>query len=274
MPFDEGFNDIYQLGIKAACKDAGGYCERVDEQIFHESILERVYNQIAKADLIIADMTGRNPNVFYEVGYAHALGQRVILLTQKSDDIPFDLKHYPHIVYGGKIAELKGDLEKRVRWAFENPKNFKKASQEQIQIFYRGQRIIDSPEITIDARTSGVVALNMPFDIHNSTEKTIEVTEFQVGFIADSKIGLHQANNGRSTQQSYQTRSVSLPNDLTIHIVDNVFQILPGSWEKLGFYFIDQQNLFRQKEIVQFTIRLFTVAGTLDFSFRLKAIFK
>ena len=54
MPFSEEFNDAYQVGIKPACKDAGAYCERVDEQIFVENILERVYNQIAKADIIVA----------------------------------------------------------------------------------------------------------------------------------------------------------------------------------------------------------------------------
>ena len=64
MPFDEAFQDTYQLGIKPACDVAGAYCERVDEQIFQESILERIFNQIAKADLIISDMTDRNPNVF------------------------------------------------------------------------------------------------------------------------------------------------------------------------------------------------------------------
>jgi nucleoside 2-deoxyribosyltransferase len=79
MPFDAKFRDIYEVGIKPACRDAGAYCERVDEQIFHESILERVYNQISKADLIVADMTGRNANVFYEVGYAHALNKRTLL---------------------------------------------------------------------------------------------------------------------------------------------------------------------------------------------------
>ena len=54
MPFSKEFNDIYKLGIKAACKNAGAYAEKVDERIFQESILERVYNQISKADIIIA----------------------------------------------------------------------------------------------------------------------------------------------------------------------------------------------------------------------------
>ena len=88
MPFDPAFIDVYQLGIKTACERAGAYAERPDEQIFTESILQRIYNQIAKADVIVADMTDRNPNVFYEVGYAHALGKVVVLLTQNKDDIP------------------------------------------------------------------------------------------------------------------------------------------------------------------------------------------
>src|SRR5689334_19638765 len=94
MPFSSDFNDVYQLGIKEACREAGAYCERVDEQIHDGSILQRIYNQIAKADVVVADMTNRNPNVFYEVGYSHALNKKTILLTKNSDDIPFDLKDY------------------------------------------------------------------------------------------------------------------------------------------------------------------------------------
>lgn len=98
MPFEESFKDIYLLGIKDTCEKAGAYCERVDEQIFKERILDRIFNQIAKADIVIADMTGKNPNVFYEVGYAHAIGKTTVLLTQNSEDIPFDLKHFPHVI--------------------------------------------------------------------------------------------------------------------------------------------------------------------------------
>lgn len=128
LPFDAEFDDVYKLGIKAACKDAGAYCEKVDEQIFLESILERIYDQISKADIIIADMTGRNANVFYETGYAHALKKPVILLTQNVDDIPFDLKHYPHIIYSGRVAELKSELTKRLRFCMENSVNVGKAT--------------------------------------------------------------------------------------------------------------------------------------------------
>lgn len=121
MPFAPEFEDVYKIGIKEACHLAGAYCERVDEQFFSERILDRIYNQIAKADLVIADMTGRNPNVFYEVGYAHALGKPTVLLTQKVEDIPFDLKHFPHIVYEGKIGSLRDGLSKRVAWHCNNP---------------------------------------------------------------------------------------------------------------------------------------------------------
>jgi hypothetical protein len=123
MPFSKNFTDTYEVCIKPACKDAGAYCERVDKQIFLENILERVYNQIAKADIIIAEMTGQNPNVFYEVGYAHALNKIVILLTTNSDDIPFDLQHYPHVVYEGSLAKLKSELEIRVGGVFKILKN-------------------------------------------------------------------------------------------------------------------------------------------------------
>ncbi|HUU94967.1 MAG TPA: hypothetical protein VM487_04440 [Phycisphaerae bacterium] len=117
MPFESSFDDIYTFGIKGAAEDAGAYAERLDEQIFTEGMLDRIFNQISKADAIVADMTGRNPNVFYEVGYAHALGKIVLLLTQDSVDIPFDLKHRQHTVYGGKIQTLRDELLTKLKWA-------------------------------------------------------------------------------------------------------------------------------------------------------------
>lgn len=119
MPFDKAFDDIYKIGIKETANSLGILAERVDEQIFHESILDRIYRQIELADLVVADMTGQNPNVFYEVGYAHAKGKLCVLLTQNTNDIPFDLKHHRHIVYGDSIGELRNLLADEMAWAKE-----------------------------------------------------------------------------------------------------------------------------------------------------------
>jgi len=58
-----------------------------------------IWEQVLRADLIIADLTGRNPNVFYELGYAHALHKNSILITQSIEDVPFDLRHRQMIRY-------------------------------------------------------------------------------------------------------------------------------------------------------------------------------
>lgn len=119
MPFSSEFDDVYRLGIKKTCEAEGFVAERVDEQKFSENILERIYRQIAASDIVVADMTGRNPNVFYEVGYAHALGKQCILLTSNSADIPFDLKHHRHIIYDGSIVTLCSLLKSELQWQLE-----------------------------------------------------------------------------------------------------------------------------------------------------------
>ena len=117
MPFDTSFNDLYKFGIKETAEKVNILAERVDEKLFAEGIIERVYRQIDIADIVIADMTGKNPNVFYEVGYAHAKKKLTILLTSNIEDIPFDLKNRRHIVYGGSIQILSDHLLKELEWA-------------------------------------------------------------------------------------------------------------------------------------------------------------
>lgn len=149
MPFKEEFDDIYNLGILPACKGAGAYCERVDKQIFLESIVERVYNQIAKADIVVADMSDKNPNVFYETGYAHALGKRTILLTQRAEDIPFDLKHSPHVIYKN-IMQLKGMLKKRVKYFLDHPESKELVTTEPLEYYVNGKNIEKTKDIFIN----------------------------------------------------------------------------------------------------------------------------
>jgi nucleoside 2-deoxyribosyltransferase len=125
MPFDESFDDIYKMGIKETAAQLDILAERVDEQIFQEGILDRIYRQIDVADIIIADMSGQNPNVFYEVGYAHAKEKICLLLTSNTEDIPFDLKHHRHIVYGDSISSLRDMLADELSWAKQQIENIK-----------------------------------------------------------------------------------------------------------------------------------------------------
>lgn len=116
MPFDPVFQDVYRLGIKEAAVSLGFRAERLDEQIFAEGMMDRLYQQIEQADIIIADMSNKNANVFYEVGFAHAKDKLCILLTSNASDIPFDLKHRRHIVYSS-ISTLRERLREDLEWA-------------------------------------------------------------------------------------------------------------------------------------------------------------
>ena len=150
MPFDPAFDDLFQLGIKAACEAAGAYCERLDDQIFHENMLHRIYNEIAKADIVVAEMTGRNPNVFYEVGYAHALGKRVVLMTKAVDDIPFDLQQYSHIIHGNRIGEVQKTLERHIRWYIDHPNDKTPEALVDLQIYLAGQPLATEHVIPVN----------------------------------------------------------------------------------------------------------------------------
>jgi hypothetical protein len=118
-PFKEPFNAIYEDHIKTLVeKDLNMQCQRADEVYSNGPIIDDIWRLINEAKLIIADLTGRNPNVFYEVGLAHAIGKEVILITQNVDDIPFDLRHLRTVIYKedyrGQIA-LYEDLKKKLQ---------------------------------------------------------------------------------------------------------------------------------------------------------------
>lgn len=114
MPFLEGFNAIYRL-IQRCCKEQGLRCERADEDVIPGKITGKIYQYISGSGIIIADMTGKNPNVFYELGLAHAISENVILLTQSIDDVPFDLRDFIHIQYSNTFdgaEKLANELSK------------------------------------------------------------------------------------------------------------------------------------------------------------------
>jgi len=113
MPFHREFDPIYKC-IESACWSRGVFCDRADQSFFSEAILEHVQQRICKADILIADITGKNPNVFYEIGYAHAAKKSVILIAKAKEDIPFDVQQYQVLIYQGNVRLLRNALSRNI----------------------------------------------------------------------------------------------------------------------------------------------------------------
>jgi hypothetical protein len=93
MPFGEWFDRYYQEIYVPAIKEAGFETVRADELFTTGSVVEQIWEQIEKSKLLIADLTGKNPNVFYELGLSHAAKKPVVFTASEVGDVPFDLRH-------------------------------------------------------------------------------------------------------------------------------------------------------------------------------------
>lgn len=101
MPFGpEELTDVYEYFVKPSVElNCNLRCERGDDVFGSNSIMDDIRHSIERARVVVADLTGRNPNVFYEVGIAHTLNKQVLLLAQSMSDVPFDLRHRRVLVY-------------------------------------------------------------------------------------------------------------------------------------------------------------------------------
>ena len=133
MPFAEEFDAVYQQGIKPAwkSKDAGTVCKRADELFHTRDIMCQICQNIQQARLVVAEMTGRNPNVFYELGLAHAFAKEVILITQNLDDVPFDLRPMRIVRYArdaSGLQKLSAALHQTAKALLSQPRPAKPAT--------------------------------------------------------------------------------------------------------------------------------------------------
>ena len=116
MPFHPGFDRVYGA-LQAVAGEVGLRCRRADDIWENPAVMQDVVSLIDRSRVVIADCTGRNPNVFYEIGIAHTLGREVILITQNEADIPFDLRHLRYVQYLNNVeglAALSGRLRPRL----------------------------------------------------------------------------------------------------------------------------------------------------------------
>ena len=105
MPYAPEFDPVY-AAIKGACTKVRCSPLRVDEIYGTNPVVKDIFTTIDTGNLVICDVTGRNPNVLYETGIAHARNVDVVLITQNDDDVPFDLRHIRYIRYSTDVAGL------------------------------------------------------------------------------------------------------------------------------------------------------------------------
>lgn len=261
MPFDSIFDDIYTLGIKEAASQVGIEAQRLDEQLFADGMMERIYRQIEAADIIIADMSGKNPNVFYEVGYAHAKDKLCILLTSDAKDIPFDLKHRRHIVYNNSIKFLKQELIKNLEWARTEIVNIKKT---QIRVVFKQP----NGDLKVDQYIA-TAELDFRFDLYNdSNQPSSEINA--IYFYTKNPWIIRQAGRDCARNESdisgYQYRYFLNPPILR----------LPGSsWAQLQFSATKEIDFFSSEDDIKHEylisgrslLRFITTQGVFDQEF-------
>ena len=115
MPMDP--DDHALVDVLDALKEAARRCdiraERIDEPESNERITDRILESIQRAEYVIVDLTASRPNVFFEAGYAHALGRIPIYVARQGTKLEFDLKDYP-VLFFKNLRELKDAVERRI----------------------------------------------------------------------------------------------------------------------------------------------------------------
>jgi hypothetical protein len=126
QPFASPLGDYYEKIYRPAIEKTGLRPVRADADIFATGkIMDQVWSGISSASVLVAELTSRNPNVFYELGLAHASKKPVVLVSSREEDVPFDLQHIRVIYYdmsdpfwGAKLIEK---VAENILSALNNP---------------------------------------------------------------------------------------------------------------------------------------------------------
>lgn len=113
MPFKKDMDDVFYYGIQQPARAAGFICERVDQEAFTGDILDQVKRKIETAAVVIAELTGANPNVYLEVGYAWGKRRPTLLLVKNEQELRFDVRGQRCLQYE-RIKDLEELLNKEL----------------------------------------------------------------------------------------------------------------------------------------------------------------
>jgi len=119
MPFGGYFDDYYQKIYVPAIEKVGLLPKRADDIYRPSEIVNDIWNYTKESRIVLADLTGKNANVFYELGLAHALAKPAVLVTNTIDDVPFDLRSLRVIVYNKNVSNWGEELSLKIERALK-----------------------------------------------------------------------------------------------------------------------------------------------------------
>lgn len=178
MPFEDKLaNEIYRLSTKPICNSFNLEINRADEVFTTNPILDDIISAIEKSIITIVDISGKNPNVFYELGIAHILKQnQTIIITQDEyDSIPLDITHFRIIKYEDSIVGKK-EYEDKLRKTIESIiQDFRLIYEEEyrfaMELISSLDRAIDIYKLIALSKLPALPNRNEPYHIEGHDEK-------------------------------------------------------------------------------------------------------
>jgi len=107
MQFSSPYNELYQDVIQPICDEFKLQVLRADETVGPGLIIADITKEISESRIVVAEVSPLNSNVYYEVGYAHALNKPTILIAEKNVKLPFDISPFRTLFYENSIAGKK-----------------------------------------------------------------------------------------------------------------------------------------------------------------------
>lgn len=262
MPFDTSFDGIYKDLIVPVLESVGYEISRADTFVDQQNILKDIVTSIDKADLIVAELTTLNPNVFYELGIAHGLNKPTVLLTQSIEKVPFDLRSYRIIVYSTQYDEIK-KLQEPLREIATRAKGGSISFSNPVSDFAPSLQMRESKDIQSDVKENGdenkidkEISRNYNFETEikrvlkehrEQIEKIVEITNSTHQQITKQVILLDLAKKGSADRKNQAAQKIEKDLD---------GQLIPTLSSKL--------NEFRSlwEPLVENTINLISAADT------------
>jgi hypothetical protein len=264
--FDDVYHYVIVPGVSLAKRSYK--CIRADEVQKPNNIIKDIAQKLYNADVVIADLTGQNPNVFYELGVRHALVGKTIILSQSFTDIPFDLRGYRTIIYSPGDLSGNEQTKKQIAKFLQEIDEKSSASDNPVSETFGGfpqSKVDQKPQTQGDILSYEIQQLRRVFDqtaysllqqteylSPNELKKTIQqaldekLTSFRSEFTRNEDISILEDLRKAGIANAYNRRDVAMK---------RILELLPTARESIWLMGISLRKFFHRSSELRDRIR-------------------